>query len=124
MACSSAVLGIYFSLSESGLTHLVDNRLPDEVSTVAAGALAEQLGWCASSLACCRVNAGTRCFPATRTCLHGTAPVAASLPPHTGFITMALFRSPRGPRAAAIAGAVGAAAAGALAAARQYFPSL
>lgn len=41
-----------------------------------------------------------------------------------GFVSAGLFRSPRGPKAAAIAGAVGALAAGGLAAAREYFPSL
>lgn len=37
-----------------------------------------------------------------------------------GFLTGALFRSPRGPRTAAVAGVLGAAAAGALAAARAH----
>jgi hypothetical protein len=41
-----------------------------------------------------------------------------------GFFAAGLFRSVRGPKAAAIAGTVGAIAAGGLAAARQYFPSL
>jgi hypothetical protein len=41
-----------------------------------------------------------------------------------GFFAAGLFRSVRGPKAAAIAGTVGAVAAGGLAAARQYFPSL
>ena len=41
-----------------------------------------------------------------------------------GFLTAALFRAPRGPRTAAVAGAVGAAAAAGLHAARQKWPSL
>jgi mitochondrial import inner membrane translocase subunit TIM23 len=77
MACSSAILGLYFSLSESFISHQVDGRLPDEACTIAAG-----------------------------------------------FATAALFRSVRGPKAAAIAGGVGAVFAGGLATARHYFPSL
>lgn len=41
-----------------------------------------------------------------------------------GFATAALFRSPRGPKPAAVAGAVGALAAASLHAARQKWPSL
>uniref|UniRef100_A0A383W565 Mitochondrial import inner membrane translocase subunit TIM23 n=1 Tax=Tetradesmus obliquus TaxID=3088 RepID=A0A383W565_TETOB len=77
MACSSAILGLYFSTSESYIGYLADGRVPDEACTVAAG-----------------------------------------------FFAAGLFRSVRGPKAAAIAGTVGAVAAGGLAAARQYFPSL
>ena len=40
-----------------------------------------------------------------------------------GFVTGALFRSPRGPRAAGVAGGVGAAAAAALVAARRHVSS-
>jgi hypothetical protein len=43
---------------------------------------------------------------------------------HAGFVSAGLFRSPRGPKAAVIAGTVGAVAAAGLASARQYFPSL
>jgi hypothetical protein len=39
---------------------------------------------------------------------------------NSGFLTGALFRSPRGLRTAAVAGVLGAAAAGALAAARAH----
>lgn len=77
MACSSAVLGLYFSISESYLTDLADGRVPDDLCTMAAG-----------------------------------------------FVSAGLFRSPRGPKAAAIAGTVGALAAAGLAGARQYFPSM
>jgi len=41
-----------------------------------------------------------------------------------GFCTAALYRSPRGPRAAAVAGLVGAAGGGVLAALRQRWPAL
>lgn len=37
MACSAAVLGLYFSLSESYINYLSDGRVPDEACTVAAG---------------------------------------------------------------------------------------
>jgi hypothetical protein len=37
MACSSAILGLFFSTSESYLSSLADGRVPDEACTVAAG---------------------------------------------------------------------------------------
>jgi hypothetical protein len=37
MACSSAILGLYFSISESYLGSLADGRVPDELCTMAAG---------------------------------------------------------------------------------------
>jgi hypothetical protein len=37
MACSSAVLGLYFSISESYLSNLADGRVPDDLCTMAAG---------------------------------------------------------------------------------------
>lgn len=37
MACSAAVLGLYFSLSESYINYLNNARVPDEACTVAAG---------------------------------------------------------------------------------------
>ncbi|KAI8470701.1 MAG: hypothetical protein J3K34DRAFT_385157 [Monoraphidium minutum] len=76
-ACASAILGLYFAISESYLVHAADGRLPDGACTAAAG-----------------------------------------------FLTAALFRSPRGPKLASVAGAVGAAAAAGLHAARQKWPSL
>lgn len=38
MACSSAVLGLYFSVSESYLSNLADGRVPDDLCTIGAGA--------------------------------------------------------------------------------------
>lgn len=43
MACSSAVLGLYFAISESYLGILADGRVPDELCTLGAGA--PQLGF-------------------------------------------------------------------------------
>jgi hypothetical protein len=37
MACSSAILGLFFSTSESYISNLADGRVPDEACTVAAG---------------------------------------------------------------------------------------
>ncbi|KAF8056228.1 ttc30a [Scenedesmus sp. PABB004] len=64
MACSSAILGLYFSVAESYLTAQVDGLLPDEACTVAAGFVAAglfrsltlallALTWCCS---CCRAE--------------------------------------------------------------------
>lgn len=76
-ACASAILGLYFAISESFAYHQADGRLPDGACTAAAG-----------------------------------------------FVTAALFRSPRGPKLASVAGAVGATAAYGLHVARQTWPSL
>uniref|UniRef100_A0A383W644 Mitochondrial import inner membrane translocase subunit TIM22 n=1 Tax=Tetradesmus obliquus TaxID=3088 RepID=A0A383W644_TETOB len=100
MACSSAILGLYFSTSESYIGYLADGRVPDEACTVAAGG-ESYIGYLTDG----RVP-------------DEACTVAA------GFFAAGLFRSVRGPKAAAIAGTVGAVAAGGLAAARQYFPSL
>eukprot|EP00882_Tetradesmus_deserticola_P023108 GHRQ01025142.1.p1 GENE.GHRQ01025142.1~~GHRQ01025142.1.p1 ORF type:complete len:230 (+),score=52.48 GHRQ01025142.1:285-974(+) len=43
MACSSAILGLFFSTSESYITHMADGRVPDEACTVAAGFVAAGL---------------------------------------------------------------------------------
>jgi import inner membrane translocase subunit TIM23 len=77
MACGSAVLGLYFSVTESLIFSYNESTLPDEACTMAAG-----------------------------------------------FLTASLYRSPRGPRLAMVAGLVGAAAGGVLAAARRQFPAL
>lgn len=77
MACGSAVLGLYFSVTESLIFSYNEGMLPDEACTMAAG-----------------------------------------------FLTASLYRSPRGPRLAMVAGLVGAAAGGVLAAARRQFPAL
>lgn len=37
LACSSAVLGLYFAISESYLSSMADGRVPDELCTMAAG---------------------------------------------------------------------------------------
>lgn len=50
MACSSAVLGLYFSISESYLSNLADGRVPDDLCTMAAGA---RLCFCAEHFRQC-----------------------------------------------------------------------
>lgn len=56
MACSSAVLGLYFSISESYLTDLADGRVPDDLCTMAAGGfrgcVVQQLFLCAFASGC------------------------------------------------------------------------
>jgi hypothetical protein len=37
MACGSAILGLYFAVTESFMFHMNDGRLPDEAVTTAAG---------------------------------------------------------------------------------------
>jgi hypothetical protein len=39
MAISCAILGLYFSISESYLSNLADGRVPDELCTLGAGVL-------------------------------------------------------------------------------------
>ena len=93
------VLGLLFAGIESGLGYLNDGSIPDSAATVAAG-----IGCSSKSIATCQV------VPALA-CKQFSCPA--------GFGTGSLFRSARGPRAAAVAGAVGALAASGLVAARH-----
>jgi hypothetical protein len=53
-ACASAILGLYFAVSESYIYHTVDGRLPDGVATAAAGE------WPSTSVGAAHRAAGVR----------------------------------------------------------------
>ena len=98
------VLGLLFAGIESGLGYLNDGSVPDSAATVSAG---DNCSFWPGYLTMCWL-------------LHiHFALSSLTMSAAAGFGTGALFRSARGPRAAAVAGTVGAVAAASLVVARQ-----
>lgn len=129
------VLGLFFSSAESIIGYASDQALPDSANSVLAGVLLCLFDLMCLPAACsmpvrpCTVFENIDSVDSAQAAVSHLVHTGSKIVPDTGFGTLvlhragalsgALFRAPRGPRTALVAGAIGAVAASALVLARQ-----